>query len=257
MIWIKCLPGFAFPLFISTIKSMNLKPASLFVSLVLLSIAAHAQQANRVVQFNIDPLLNARPVTTITNGKLTSWTKGIDGNGDGDGYLTMSASIFHGDKSSHALPDDPLIAATSMHPPILLHYDNKDSVNYQARYVAGEGEFGFKIPGKKYSDIYLCFTSAEGPSVLEVELSYWDGIEIKVFKIPDYYNDIAAGDPNQGYLLHDLAKWGKNDVMTENNHHNIDVLNIHPDPKRVLNYIGIKKAKGGFLVFWAAAGVVN
>jgi hypothetical protein len=233
---------------------MNLKKGAFLISYVLLSGIANAQQKVKVIQINIDTLLNARPVTTVDNGKLTSWTKGIDGNGNGDGYLTMSASIIHGDKEPHALPDNPLIPATAAHPAIKLHYDNKDSVSYQARYVKGEGGFDFVVPHKKYNALYLSLTSAEGPSQLEVVLTYKDGAEAKDFTLPDYYNDIVTNDINLSYLVHDLAKWGKKDVMTERDHHNIDVINIHPNAKRVLTRISVKKSKLGFLVFWAATG---
>lgn len=235
---------------------MKLKPAAFFLSFILFATIAHSQQTGKTIQINIDTLLNARPVTTFAHGKLTSWTKGIDGNGDGDGYLTMAAALFHGDKCPNALPDGPLIAATSSHPAIKLHYNNTDSLSAQARYVSGAGEFAFNVPIKKYNGLYLSLTSSEGPSQLQVEFIYNDGSETKSFTLPDYYNDIAAGDENLSYAVHDLAKWGKKDIMTETNHHNIDVLNIHPDPKRVLKRVRVKKSKPGFLVFWAATGVV-
>ncbi|WP_184544599.1 hypothetical protein [Mucilaginibacter sp. FT3.2] len=235
---------------------MNLKSVAFLASLILVSTIAYAQQTIKTIQINIDTLLNARPVTTFANGKLASWTKGIDGNGQGDGYLTMAAALFNGDKSPHALPDNPLIAPTSLHPAIKLHYNNGDSISSQARYVSGEGEFAFDVPDKKYKGLYLSLTSAEGSSQLLVEFIYKDGSETRSFTLPDYYNDIAQGDENLSYAVHNLAKWGKKDVMAETDHHNIDVLNIRPNPKRVLKRISVKKNKPGFLVFWAATGVV-
>ena len=139
---------------------MNFKPTIILASFTFLSVFVNAQQKGKVIQVNIDTLLNARPVTTFSNGQLTSWTKGIDGNGEGDGYLTMAAALFHGDKSPHALPDNPLIPASAKHPAIKLHYDNKDSVGFQSRYVSGEGGFAFNVPGKKYSGLYLSLTSS-------------------------------------------------------------------------------------------------
>jgi hypothetical protein len=233
---------------------MSLKKTAFVISFVLLSGIANAQQKRKIIQINIDMLLNARPVTTFNNGTLTSWTKGIDGNGDGDGYLILSASIFQGDKNPHALPDNPLIPATAAHPAIKLHYSNKDSASYQVRYVSGIGEFAFALPHKKYSGLYLSLTSSEGPSQLQVILTYKDGTEAKDFTLPDYYNDIVTNDISLSYLVHDLAKWGKENVMAESDHHNIDVLNIHPDAKRVLTSVSVKKNKPGFLVFWAATG---
>ncbi|QEC76025.1 hypothetical protein [Mucilaginibacter ginsenosidivorax] len=235
---------------------MGLKPAIIFTAFLLFSTVANAQRAGKAIQINIDTLLNARPVSTCFNGLLKSWTKGIDGNGDGDGYLTMSAAVYCDNRDPHALPDNSLIPASDMHPAIKLHYNNRDSVGQQARYVSGEGGFAFNVPKKKYQGMYLSVTSSEGPSQLQIQLIYNDGTEIKDFTLPDYYNDITTGDENFSYLLHNLAKWGKKNIMTESDHHNIDVLNIHPNPNRVLRRIIVKKSKPGFLVFWAATGVV-
>ncbi|MFC0515844.1 hypothetical protein ACFFGT_16600 [Mucilaginibacter angelicae] len=223
---------------------------------MLFSSAGKAQQAGETIQVNINKLLNARPVTTATNGKLQSWTIGIDGGGKGDGYLTMAAALLNGDKLPHALPDDPLIVANSFHPAILLHYKNGDKGN-QTRNIAGTDSFSFEMPHEKYSGLYLSLTSSEGPSQLHIRLIYADGSESKDFILPDYYNDLPEGDANLSYAVHNLAKWGPENKMTESDHHNIDVLNIHPDPKRVLKKITISKDKAGYLVFWAATGVVE
>src|SRR5580698_3361655 len=105
---------------------MNFKLLSLFL---VATFCCFAPQKSKVVQIDISNLLNARPVTTLTHGKLISWTKGIDGNGDGDGYLTHSAAEFNGDKDAHALPDNPVFPANEHHPEIALHYDNADSTH--------------------------------------------------------------------------------------------------------------------------------
>jgi hypothetical protein len=234
---------------------MSFKFTALLFPCLLVAAISNAQQKGKTVQIDIDTLLNARPITTFTDGKLTSWTKGIDGGGDGDGYLTMAAALFHGDKTPHALPNDPLIAAAATHPTIKLHYSNADDWNNQARYVAAEGSFAFNVPHKKYTGMYLGLTSSEGPAQLKVELIYLDGTQTKDFTLPDYYNDIPANDASFSYLVHDLAKWGKKDAMTEKDHHNIDLLNIHPDPKRVLTRVSVSKTRPGFLLFWSATGV--
>ena len=123
-----------------------------------------AQKSNQVIQFDIHKILNARPVTTLNNGKLSTWTKGIDGGGLADGYLTLSAALFNGDKEPHALPDAPLFPANSQHPEISLHYNNTDTLHNQACVIAGEGEVSFRVRKAKYKAIYLALTSAEGPS---------------------------------------------------------------------------------------------
>jgi len=69
-----------------------------------------------------------------------------------------------------------------------------------------------------------------------------------------YATDLKPDDPNLCYLAHDLAKWGNKNNMTEKDHHNIDLLKIKVDSKRVLKSISITKSKPGYLVFWAAAG---
>lgn len=103
--------------------------------------------------------------------------------------------------------------------------------------------------------MYLSLTSAEGGSQLQFELTYKDGVEIKDFWLPDYYNDIVARDTVLSYVVHDLGKWDNQNKMVEINHHNIDALNIYPNPKRILVHVKVKKTVGGYLVFWAATGV--
>ena len=229
--------------------------ALIIIIILLFFTESHKQHRPNVVQFNITKLLNARPVTTLNNNHLTTWTKGIDGNGTGDGYLTQSAALFTGDKDPRALPDRPLIPANGKHPDIQLHYANTNSVHNQTCNLSGESEISFTVTKAKYTDIYLALTSSEGSSALKVTLSYIEGDEVKNFTLPDYYLDIPATDTTFCYLVHDLAKWGPKNNMTEKDHHNIDLMNIHPNPDKVLKSIRVSKTKPGYLVFWAAAGV--
>jgi hypothetical protein len=224
------------------------------IGLLLLGTAGKIQ-APKAVQFNIGKILNARPVTTLANQKLTTWTRGIDGNGAGDGYLTYSAAIFNGDKNPHALPDDPLISGDSSHPEILLHYNNPDSLNMQAHSFKGEDSVMFNVPKKKYKAVYLALTSAEGASNLHIRLTYTSDCVSQDFVEPDYYADLAPKDTGLCYLVHNLAKWGNKNNMTENDHHNIDLLKIPANPVWKLKSISISKTKPGYLVLWAAAGV--
>jgi hypothetical protein len=235
---------------------MKFKCIIFFIISLLYAVVANSQQTGKTIQVNISKLFNACPVTTVANGKIQSWVTGIDGGGKGDGYLTMAAALLNGDKEPRALPDDPLMPANSAHPAILLHYKNGDKGN-QTRNIAGADSFSFELPPEKYSGFYLSLTSSEGPSQLHITLTYTDGKEIKDFTLPDYYNDIPEGDTNLSYVVHDLAKWGPGNKMTESDHHNIDVLNIHPDPKRVLKKVTVNKDKAGYLVFWAATGVTG
>jgi hypothetical protein len=233
---------------------MNIKWLLILFLIVICSGFSPQKQA---IQIDISSLLNARPVTTLTSGKLVSWTKGIDGNGDGDGYLTHSAAEFNGDKDAHALPNDPVFKANAQHPEIALHYNNNDSKSYQARFVSGEGEFEIKVPKQHYSAIYLGLTSSEGPSALQFELIYTDGKGTKDYLLPDYYDNVTEKHPNLSYVTTDLAKWGKGDKMTEKDHHNIHLLKLDTDPEKTLKGIKVKKSKGGYLMFWSATGVIN
>jgi hypothetical protein len=222
--------------------------------LVFLLIVSFSFQNTKVVQFNIRKILNARPVSTLNNKHITTWTKGIDGGGFGDGYLTLSTALFNGDKEPHALPDNPIFAANESHPEIKLHYSNADSLNYQTCNIAGAGQVEFSVPQQKYKAVYLALTSSEGASQLHIVLTYKTGDVTKEITLPDYYADLNPSDKSLGYLAHDLAKWGNKNNMTEKDHHNIDLLKVETEPEKILKSITIKKDKAGYLVFWAAAG---
>ena len=225
--------------------------------IILISNSLITNQNDKVIQFDINKILNARPVTILANNKLINWTKGIDGSGLGDGYLTQSAALFNGDKEPHALPDNALFPANNSHPEIQLHYSNTDSLHNQTCNIGGEGGVEFYVPQNKYRSVYFALTSSEGPSPLKIEFLYIDeSTTSEDLILPDYYDDIPGTQrkPELGYLAHDLAKWGNKNNMTEKNHHNIDLLTIHPDPAKKLKSINIQKKKPGYLVFWAVAG---
>jgi hypothetical protein len=237
-----------------------MKSTVLIFTLLLLIIffsSTRNKNQEKTLQIELNTILNARSVTTLTNGKLVKWTKGIDGNGEADGYMTMAASIFNGDKDPKALPDNPLFPSTTEHPEVLLHYSNNDSISNQTVAVTGAGSFQFEIPSNRYSKLFLALTSAEGTSTINVELKYSDGVESKTFIVPDYYADIQPNNSDFCYLAHDLAKWGTKNNMTEADHHNIDLLDIHPDQTRILTGINVEKSEAGYLVFWAATGVTQ
>jgi hypothetical protein len=234
-----------------------MKSVALLAIFLLPFILYHAKQPQqeKITQFDITHILNARPVTTFANGKLTTWTSGIDGGGRGDGYLTQSAAGFNKQPDAHALPDNALFAANDQHPAIQLHYSNQDSLHRQACSMQGEDSVEFGVPRKKYKELFFALTSAEGASAITITLVYFKGSEVKQVLIPDYYADIPADSPNLCYLAHDLAKWGPTNQMTEKNHHNIDLLKIMADPAKVLTKIRISKEEKGYLVLWAAVGV--
>ncbi|MDB5013055.1 MAG: hypothetical protein JWQ25_1257 [Daejeonella sp.] len=229
----------------------------IFASYVFPALVTPVNQKGRVIQFNLRSILNARPVTTLVNNKLVTWKQGIDGGGKADGYLTHAAAIFNGDIDPLALPDNSIFPANNHHPEVKLHYSNNDASTNQAFSLAGAGEVSFAIPAAKYSDVYLALTSSEGASSINIQYTYTDGIDSKKFEVPDYYQDLAANDPDFCYLAHNLAKWGIKNNMTEKDHHNIDLLNIHPDAKRILKKLTLTKSELGYMVFWAATGVVK
>lgn len=224
-------------------------------STLLLLVVFPAHHQTQTVQFNISKILNARPISTLKNNHVTKWTTGIDGDGLGDGYLTLSAALFNGDKEPHALPDNPVFVATDKHPEIKLHYSNDDGIHNQTCNLKGADSISFTVPQRGYKAVYLALTSSEGPSQLHIRLTYNTATIVKDVTLPDYYDDIKPGNPVLSYLAHDLAKWGNNNNMTEKDHHNIDVLKVETDPTRIIKSISIAKEKAGYLVFWAAAGV--
>lgn len=209
---------------------------------------------DKVIQIDVSAVLNARSVTTLTNGNPVTWTTGIDKE---NGYLTMAASAFVGDQSPHALPDNPLFPANQSHPGILLHYSNEAGTQNQTGCIPDSGEFVLKVPHHKYSDLYLSLTSSYGASSLQFELTYTDGVELRNYILPDWFRDIPENDPDFSYVAHNMGKWGNKNNLKEKDHHNIDALNIHPNPNRILKAIKLKKLPGGYLVFWAATAVVK
>jgi hypothetical protein len=215
--------------------------------------------ADEVIQVDVSPILNTRSVTTYSNNKFYTWIFGIDGNGGGDGYLTMAASLAKGNVNPKALPDSGKFAATSRLPAVVLNYNNADSTHNQTHYVQGVGEFTFTVPSGNYSKMFIFLTSSEGSSALQITLTYADATtEVKTFTCPDYWNDIPTTDPNFCYLAHDLAKWGPQNNMTEANHHNIDALDVHPNAAKVLASVRVQKtAAAGYLVFWGATGIAT
>ncbi|MGF7078235.1 hypothetical protein [Mucilaginibacter sp. UYCu711] len=237
--------------------TMQLKSTKkyLFIGLVLSSLiicAGYKYQTNKVIQVDISYLLNIRPVTTLTNGKLLPWTKGVDRE---NGYLTTAAALANGETNPKAIADDPLIPANAYHPAILLHYNNNEGSKNQAMLLADTNTFTIKVPKNKYAGFYICLTSAYGKSNLQYELIYDDGSETKTIIVPDWANDVPDNDPYFSYVVHDLAKWTNRNFRTEADHHNIHALNVHPDTKRALTALRIKNLSKTYVLFWAATGV--
>ncbi|MDB5104109.1 MAG: hypothetical protein JWP91_1798 [Fibrobacteres bacterium] len=234
-----------------------MKRIPLFSVLFLITSACVPLRADTVIQIPLASTLTTRSVTTLTDGKLVTWLIGIDGGGGGNGYLTTAASLFVGDKAPHALPDSGIIAANARHPEIVLNYSNANGTGNQTRPVNGAGDFTFAVPQAKYSKLFLYFTSAEGASSLTFTLTYADSSATVNVELPDYYNDLSATDPVLFYVVKDLAKWSKANKMTEATHHNIDGVELHPAPGKILTGVKVAKTLKGYLVFWGATGIAT
>jgi hypothetical protein len=224
--------------------------------ILLCQTAGFSVPAADVIQIDVRPVLTGRAVTTFTDGKLKPWTKGVDGAGRADGFMTFEASTANGDKDARALPGDGCFKATTRHPFVQLNFSNADGEGFQTRGVEGEGGFDFPVPHKRYERMLIFATSSEGPSHLHFKLTYADGTsEEREILLPDYYNDAPADDPNIFSLAADLAKWNASGHMAEKNHHYIHGVDLHPDVKKKLISVSVGKTAPGYLVFWGATGV--
>jgi hypothetical protein len=222
---------------------------------LLIGLSVHASE---VIQMDVRPILTGRAVTTLTDGKLVPWTKGVDGAGRADGYMTLEASVVNGDKNAKALPGDGCFKTTAVHPFVRLNFTNADGKGFQTRSVEGEGEFAFPVPARRYKKMLVFMTSAEGPSHLRFKLAYVDGmVEQREILLPDYYNDAPAGDTNVFSLATDLAKWDSSGRMKEPGHHYIHGVDLHPAAGKELVSVQVGKTAPGYLVFWGATGVTT
>jgi hypothetical protein len=220
------------------------------------SAAPADTNAPQAVQVDVSKLLNARVVTTLTGGKVVPLQISIDGVG---GVATRAAATFLNGKAETAVPDDGTFPANADHPEVALHFSNADGTGFQVRRLPHEEEFSFDVPPKKYSKMFLFFTSgAVGPASLKVTLTYRDGTtEERDIVCPDWWNNLDdKTNPNKDvvYVAFNLAKWGTGNNIMEKDHHNIFGIDVRPAPGKMLTSIKVHKTRP-LVCFWGATGV--
>jgi hypothetical protein len=209
--------------------------------------------AAQTIQVDVQALLNARPVTVISAGKLVSWTEGLDGNYSGE--ATMAAGKLMGDAVPKALPDNGKFIANDRHPDVVLHFSNEDVTSMQVRRSMTTDTFSFAVPVGKYSKMAIFSMSANGSSQLTVQLIYTDEVETRNLTVPDWYNLLPDGDAARFYLAYDLAKWTKDNKKSEPDHHYLFGLDLNPNSSKTLTRIKVGKSSAGVHTFWGATGL--
>jgi len=226
---------------------------------------ATTARADTVVQFSIDALLNARPVSTLTNGAIVTWTatQGVDGNGAADGYITKSVLAKLG-QMGNALPDDGVFPAANGLPEIDLHFSNNNpATSFQAHnaHRAVAATIDFAVPQATYSKVFLVLTSAEGADKLTVTLTYADATTTMTapFTLADYDTPLAPNTAEVSYFsLISMHKWSATNQLGDNAGHQITGVILTPTPTKPLKGITIAKpADGQYLVFWGATGIAT
>jgi len=213
-----------------------------------------ARTDGRVIQIDVKPLLNSRPVSTTQAGRVISWTEGLDG--DWSGEATLSAAEAMGNGKLPALPNDGSFPANSRHPAVILNFSDADATGPQVRRSLREDAYKFSVPAGQYSRLILFCMSANGSSQIDAVLTYGDGaVEHRSVVVPDWYNPIAETDVDGFNLALDLPKWNKTNQMTEKDHHYLHGFELRPSPGKTLNSVAINKPAEGTLTFWGATGV--
>ncbi|HMD68302.1 MAG TPA: hypothetical protein VKF42_05425 [Chitinivibrionales bacterium] len=204
------------------------------------------------VQVDIKSLLNARAVSTFSNGKIYTWTMGIDGGGGGDGYVTHSVAV-HLNYTGHTLPDSALYPANANHPKMLLNFSNADSTDPQTHYLKNNDSVSFSVPQGNYSKIYLALTSSEGSTTIDAVLNYSDGPSTSTFTLNDYDQGLATG---VFYVDSAMQKWSNTNSPGDNNGHALNGFGVAANQAKTLTSVKLlKKTAGSYLVLWGVTGV--
>jgi len=219
------------------------------------SLPADYSNLAQTVQFDVKPLLNARMVTTFSNGKLVCWNKGVDGTWSG--LATRSAADLMGSKDKIALPNDGTFDANVFHPKVVLNFSDDDATGNQVRFTDKNiaDSYSFPVAENCYSNISLFFMSAFGSSDITVEITYSDKTsQLKKYTIEDWAWRIDENETKY-FLAANMAKWGNAYTELEKDSHYLMAINIQPDiTKKVIKITVNKPASESTFSFWGATG---
>jgi hypothetical protein len=215
-------------------------------------------RAETVVQVPLPDLLDARSVTTLTNGNLVVFTLPTDGGMLQNAFATQAVATLKGKPTENALPDDGKFPANDRHPDVVLHFSNDTApTSPQTHLVKPTDEITFPVPVATYSKFFLFVNGAAGGTKLTITLSYEDAMDVQSATVPDYYADVSASDPVIFNLATNLAKWDRNTAINEAGHHNITGVTLTTLADKKLTSIKVARSLDGNLVFWGATGVAT
>lgn len=244
-----------------------------FAALSLTALSHPALAADTVVQIPVTGIIDGRTVTTWTGGALVTWSpgQGVDGDGNGDGYVTTAAEAelvkagkTVGGQAGKALPDDGLFPMDARHPAIQLHFSNaadKASPQTHQLYIAkGSQTMNLPVPAATYSKLFLILTASEGAAALTIKLNYAGGaqpVEQKLM-LPDY--GIGGAKPNDPVffnLIEGMRKWTSTNQEGDGPSHTITGIELAPSATDKLTSVDITKTNGSHVVFWGATGIAT
>jgi hypothetical protein len=207
--------------------------------------------AGEAVQIDTSKVFNNRPITTVVSGNVVPMTGDVDAAG---GMITHTASKMMGSEDPYSLPDDGVFPANNKHALIILPYGKGDAKSPQARKSRDEDTFSFAVPPKNYSKLWLMTTSGQGPTTLNVEMTYADKTtEKRTVEVPDWYWELKPDDTYRCYVASNLSKWGPKKQL-EKDHHYIFGIDIQPNREKTLEKVTVTKTKKGILGFFGATG---
>jgi hypothetical protein len=223
------------------------------------ALAIDAAHADTVVQIPLPDVLDARSVTTLTDGQLVVFDLPTDGGNLMNAYATKAVAEMQGQPPANALPNDGVFPADARHPEVVLNFSNDaPATSPQTFLVAALTPFSFPVPMATYSKLFLFFNGAAGGTTIHVTLTYGDATtQVEDAMVPDYYADISPTDPVIFNLASDLAKWDMNTQINEANHHNLTGVELNPNATAVLTEVEVEREADGNLVFWGATGIAT